>query len=166
MVACDDFLVYKPGSQPVQVRRNGTNLNFILPLDEEKSPPLELAVGKSIVVYFKHFETGCEFEMRPTGEGSVTIPHNADFDSRYFYCPDDKDEGDSRSPFESCLRKELGLGLSEKRPLTEKQIKDKWREPDKTIKVGDRRKILFYQDVKVTLEGGKVSDVEIGDPPQ
>ena len=157
IVACDDLLTYRPQRQTVEVRRNGPNVNFKLTRNDP-AHPLLLSVGKSMVVYLKHIETGCEFDAKPAnGDGIVSIFNTVDEQtlySKYALCIDDAEEADSRSPFESCVRKELPLGL------TTNQVVAKLGKPESTIGRG-REQTYVYKHVKVMLVDGKVSGVKV-----
>lgn len=157
IAACDDNLRYMPRSSEVEVRQGHSVDVSLTPRD--KAPALQLSVPKLNVVYLKDIETGCEFGVkRSDAHGIVLIPNTTDESSlysRYVLCVDDMEEGDSPSPFESCVRKELPLGLPEN------EVRARFGKPDRTVKQGDRQRIFVYKEAKVTLAGGKVSDVKV-----
>ena len=160
IVACDDLLQFKPRRQPVQVPRNGTVLDLRLPRNDP-SPTLTMRVGKGMIVYLKHIETGCEFAAKAADRnGVVSIPNTVNtetLDLRYGLCIDDAEEDDSKSPFELCVRKEL-------RGLSWNEVQDKLGPPNNPPPPFHKhkgREVFIYRYVKVTFQDGKVSGVSV-----
>jgi hypothetical protein len=98
--------------------------------------------------------------MPADGKGVVLIPNTIDqatFFLRYDYCVAERveDDEDSRSPFESCRRRELPVGL------TKDQLVAKMNTPIQKIRRSDREWVFVYKDTKVTLIGGRASNVKV-----
>jgi hypothetical protein len=159
IVACDDQLKYEPRLQSaVEVRRNGREVNFRLKRNDPAHPFPYSSIPKSKFLYLKHIETGCELDViRADSKGTFSIPNIVDegtLISRYFVCFDDTEEANTSSTFESCRKRELPIGLPQEQVFA---ILGK----GKKFEGKGHERIYRYQDVRVTLVDGKVSDVRV-----
>jgi hypothetical protein len=157
IAACDDRLKYRPQLLQGVAVRQGRNVSFRLTRNEEAGD-FKMKFDKPTVVYLKNIETGCELDaMLADRNGAVKIPiaDERTLYSKYVLCFDDAVEDDSISPFESCRKRELPLGM------TQSEVGKALGRPDKKVKLGTRELLYVYKDVKVAFLDGKISDVKV-----
>jgi hypothetical protein len=162
VVACaDDFLAYEPKLQTVQIRRNETEIDFALWSVADRISGITFPAEKWKVMYLKEKDTGCESgPIQPDRSGIFRIKNLTEgrFRAEYVYCLDTEKETDENSaPFESCIRKQITIGL----PVDQLMA---WVAPRKIKRKGGEQ-IYTYEFATVTILNGKVSDFKIGIQP-
>jgi len=163
IVACTDHLLdYEPKRQTVKVQRDKPDIDLSLELVQPLAGFI-FPAGNWKVMYFKHIDTGCESGPIQADHGVFTIKNVAEqaFYLDYVFCVDTaKEADDAKAPFESCLRKQIAVGLTTDQLAARLTV-----QPQKIIKHRDSGQMYVYKYARVTIVGGKVSDVKIGLEP-